>query len=355
MRKLLAAITIFFAGAIFTAVFVSTTKAPAKATQTGQIPLTVEPAGFSRLTSNSIAFGRLVWKGGIEIASSDRRFGGFSGLALSPDGTRMVAISDLAYWFTATLKTTNGKLTGITDTAIARMKVGSKSRSKSWRDSEGLAPWGPNGIDGKMLVGFERRERLSLYNFGQRGFRAKPKRLYLPRAVATGPSNGEFEAIGRFYSGPKKGWYLAIAEKNFDNNGNIRAWSWQNRKQKKRRQFEFSIKRSGNYEITGLAIAPDGLSFFTLERSISLTSLPGFAIRQFSVSQIGNSSAAEGELLFSGRQPFFSLDNMEGIAVHKTADGKLNLTIISDDNYNTTLQKTLILRFEVLPTKSGSG
>jgi len=348
MKKPLAAIIFLFAGILLAASFTASTKIPAKTIKAGKIILTVEPAGFSRLTSNNIAFGRLAWRGGLEISSNDPRFGGFSGLALSSDGSRMVAISDMAFWFRATLQTTKGTLSGIANTAIAPIKIPGNRKSKYWRDSEGLAPWGPNGIDGKMLVGFERRERLSLYNFGKHGFKAKPQRLYLPKAVGKGPTNGELEAVGHFFSGPKKGWYLAIAEKNFDAAGNIRAWSWKKPRGKKRRQLAFLIQRNGDYEITGLAIPPDGQSFFTLERSISLTSLPGFAIRQFPVSQISNKTPATGKILFSGRQPFFALDNMEGIAVHKTADGKLNLTIISDDNYNTTLQKTLILRFEVL-------
>ena len=96
-----------------------------------------------------------------------------------------------------------------------------------------------------------------------------------------------------------------------------------------------------------LVIAPDGKSFFTLERSFNLPNLPGFAIRRFKTKDLKGGQTIEGELLFAGRQPFFSIDNMEGIALHKTKEGKLQLTLISDDNFNRTIQSTLIFRFEL--------
>jgi hypothetical protein len=36
---------------------------------------------------------------------------------------------------------------------------------------------------------------------------------------------------------------------------------------------------------------------------------------------------------------------MEGLAVHAGADGATIVTIISDDNFNRTLQRTLLLQF----------
>jgi hypothetical protein len=39
---------------------------------------------------------------------------------------------------------------------------------------------------------------------------------------------------------------------------------------------------------------------------------------------------------------------MEGIAVHQSND-ELRITVISDDNYNHGVQRTLLLQFALLP------
>jgi hypothetical protein len=42
------------------------------------------------------------------------------------------------------------------------------------------------------------------------------------------------------------------------------------------------------------------------------------------------------------------IDNMEGLAVHRDAQGRTILTLISDDNYSI-LQRTLLLEFALEP------
>ncbi|WP_368773282.1 esterase-like activity of phytase family protein [Pseudomonas sp. MPR-R2A5] len=38
------------------------------------------------------------------------------------------------------------------------------------------------------------------------------------------------------------------------------------------------------------------------------------------------------------------IDNMEGISIHRAADGAMVLTLISDDNFSP-LQRTILLQF----------
>jgi len=42
-----------------------------------------------------------------------------------------------------------------------------------------------------------------------------------------------------------------------------------------------------------------------------------------------------------------SIDNMEGLSVHRGADGETVLTMISDDNFSP-LQRTLLLQFTLV-------
>jgi hypothetical protein len=197
-------------------------------------------------------------------------------------------------------------------------------------------------IDGKVIVGFESRARAGLYDLGKDGFKARFKDLKLPKAVAKGPSNQELEAIGRFASGPLAGSMLAISELNKDENGDIRAWIWGGKK-----AFSFSIKQYEDYAITDLAILPDG-DVLTVERSFSATSLPGMAVRRIKTEDIVADGAVAPTLIFSGRMPFYRIDNMEGIAVSKL-NGETRVTIISDNNYRPQFQRTLLLQFALKP------
>jgi len=296
-------------------------------------------------------YGKLRWKGGISVSSSANGFGGLSGIALSNDGKDFMAISDRGWWVKGHfLFDKYQNLTGIKNVSVSPLKILRKSKQNNnhWLDSEALAPWSSKGINGDLLVGFERRVRLLRYKNGANLTPQNPRQIKNPKAISTGPFNGELESVGRFYSGPRKNWLIAISEKNFDKNGNIRAWTWKNQTSGAKNARAFSIKRYADYAITDLAVAPDGKSFFILERSFNLPTLPGFAIRQFKTSKLKSGKALKGDLLFSGRQPFFAVDNMEGLAIHQTEKAATQLTIISDDNFNRSLQRTLIYRFELI-------
>ena len=52
----------------------------------------------------------------------------------------------------------------------------------------------------------------------------------------------------------------------------------------------------------------------------------------------------DGEVLLEAGNGF-AIDNMEGIAVHSSPDGEPVITLISDDNFNRGLQRTLLLQF----------
>ena len=96
--------------------------------------------------------------------------------------------------------------------------------------------------------------------------------------------------------------------------------------------------------ITDLAILPDD-TIVTVERSFGTTVLPGMAVRQFPIAAIKSGATVAPRLMFEARAPFYSIDNMEGIAVSRGPDGETRLTLISDDNFRRDLQRTLLLQF----------
>ena len=300
----------------------------------------VKVASFHMLPQKT-TFGPLEWRGGIELRSTDDRFGGLSSIAIAKDGSTLLAVSDRGLWFRGKLEYSGGTLSGIADAELApiRNDKGGITKGKVRNDAEALALWEPGIIDGKIIVGYESRPRAGLFDLKRGGLAAPFRDLKLPKAVAKGPGNQELEAIGRFPKGPYKGSLIAISENNRDASGDIRAWVWDGKQ-----SFEFAIKPFEDYLITDLAFLPDG-NILTIERSFSGSALPGMAIREITTADIISGGAVAPREVFSGRLPFYLIDNMEGIAVFETPEGETRVTIVSDNNYRTDLQRTLLLQF----------
>ena len=90
---------------------------------------------------------------------------------------------------------------------------------------------------------------------------------------------------------------------------------------------------------------PDG-NLLVLERRFSWTRGLAIRIRSVPLAAIKPGALVDGrELIFAdmGSQ----IDNMEGLSVHRAADGALVLTLISDDNFSP-LQRTLLLQFTLV-------
>jgi len=330
---------VFKAALVLASLFL--TASPTGSDEVNRIPIDAAPTGFSRFALGAGTFGKLQFRGGLVLSSPDSRFGGLSGLALSAAGDGLLAISDDGWWFKADVQYEGARLAGIANAELAPIlnKEGHRPSSKSRRDAEALAVDPPGVLDADAYVGFESRTRIEKFSMREtERFAARPVRIASPAALAQGPRNAQLEALGRLTRDPGKGSLVAISERNLDGAGNIRGWIIDGRK-----NYPFSILRFEDYDITDLAILPDG-SIVTLERSYSKTSLPGMAVRRFTLEVPGDGRVIRPDVLFSGRQPFYLIDNMEGIAAHRSG-GEQRITIVSDDNYNRGVQRTLMFQF----------
>lgn len=287
-------------------------------------------------------FGPFEWRGGLELTSADERFGGFSSIALSRDGSRLLAVSDRGYWLRAQLAYEADYLVAMTGAELAPMldAAGKRVDSKARNDAEALAAWEPGKIDGRVIVGFETRTRAGTYDLAARGLAAPFTSIPLPPAIAKGPGNKELESLVRLAAGPLDGRVVAISEENLDGNGDIRAWVLGNS------AFAFAIKRHEDFAITDAAPLANG-DLLTVERSFTSGELPGMAIRRIAAAAITANARVTPRLLLQARAPFNTIDNMEGIAVSEAA-GETRVTLISDDNYNPQLQRTLLLQFALV-------
>ena len=62
-------------------------------------------------------------------------------------------------------------------------------------------------------------------------------------------------------------------------------------------------------------------------------------------------ATVDGPALFEADMGY-QIDNMEGLSVHRAADGALVLTLISDDNFSM-IQRTLLLQFTLAEPIAG--
>ena len=314
----------------------------AKAAFAEDISVSVRPVPFSNIDEGQKKVGELAYLGGLQLSAKKRAFGGFSGIEVNVDGSRFYAVSDQAWWFTAKFVYENGRLTGISRPAMGPLlnSKGKRFGRKQYQDAESIA-FNGDGPKAGILVGFEREPRIELYPFEPDGITGKPKTIRVPKGLVKGPNNKELESVGRFTSGPNNGKLIAISERNLDKNGNIIGYLW---KKNRKRAERFSIRRRQKYVVTDVTIL-DGGELVLLERQLGPFKIPSVAMRLIAAKDIAKGNTVDGRVLMEASAPAFSVDNMEGLATHRNAAGDLVFTLISDDNFNRGVQRTLLLQF----------
>ena len=162
-------------------------------------------------------------------------------------------------------------------------------------------------------------------------------------------------------AGPAQGSVLTFAERFPNRDGNHTGWmhppllgraeptgaksppAWTN----------LSIQSQDGYDLTDCVGMPDG-SIVLLERRFrlrygDLLTGPKMRLRRVTQAELTSGTMISGETLFAG-DTRYEIDNMEGLAVHVDAHGATVLTLISDDNFNTYLQRTVLLQFALIET-----
>jgi hypothetical protein len=282
--------------------------------------------------------GKLRYLGGLFLTSTDRRFGGFSGLIISPDGKNLLAISDRAYWLSARLTYVSGALSGMSDAVLAPiLDAAGKPLRAPYFDSESIASLGgfPLGTpDGAVLVGFETRDRVDRYALGRDGFMARPAAVPMPEALKNAANNKALEGLVRLPDAR----LLAITEHTLDAHGNMIGWLVE----PSGASAALTLKRDAPFDLTDLALGPNG-DIFALERRYSPMAGAGMRIRRINPETLQGATVLDGEVL-AELDMDYSIDNMEALAIRKSERGRTILYVLSDDNYSAA-ERTLLLMF----------
>jgi hypothetical protein len=177
---------------------------PSPAHADGAIEISTTSRNFARFGSATLP-GGLDFLGGLTLQAGNDDFGGFSGLDVSPDGKSFLAVSDRGHWFAGDFVYRDGRLTGVTNTKLAPLRDGNGKvdRRKSRSDAEAVAAWTSRGIRGKVIVGFERRERVELFNLGgKRGLKAQePSASDCPGPSAKASQTANWKRLAGFWTG----------------------------------------------------------------------------------------------------------------------------------------------------------
>lgn len=323
---------------------------PALAANAPALPAPIEtitqPLIWNSDKRGDVTAGHMTFAGGIEISSMDKRFGGWSGLAISRDGGSLVAVSDEGRWLSAKLLyDEKDRLSGLAQAIIAPMldSRGEALEGKQLADAEGLAISGADITKGLAYVSFERAHRIWRYDLSQGGFTARPEQLLTQREFGRLASNSGIEALEVLHPTPTvpKPRLLAITEDSRDPRGNLIGFIANGKK-----IIRFALKPDEPYKPTDMARLPDG-DVLLLERRYSPLAGVGMKVVLLRGSDFRPGAVIKGTELAEISQRY-AIDNMEGMAVRRDDRGTIWLYMISDDNFSP-LQRTLLLMFKLDP------
>lgn len=284
--------------------------------------------------------GKLSFRGGLVLSADHANFGGWSGLALEDDGRKFIAVSDAGAWMAGEI-TYNGEApSGVRDARMGPLLTldGKNLKKGRDRDAEAVALLSGNLAKGTLLVSFEQNARIARYDFSNAGVSPTRGFLSLPEKSRKMRRNSGLEAMTVMKGGPFKGAVIAFSERMRDAKKNHAGWIWT-----EGRAEPLNIKDQGDFDIVDVASLEDG-GIIVLERRFRWTEGLRIRLRKVEASEIANNGPVSGETLLEA-DLMSEIDNMEGLALNRDAKGALILTLISDDNFNRYLQRTLLLQF----------
>jgi hypothetical protein len=261
--------------------------------------------------------GSFAWRPDLEPA------GGYSALWLGPDGTEFVVLSDRGAFVEGVLSRDRaGAVDGVRVTGSGPLlRSTGDALQRGETDAEGIARAG-----GAFWISYEGAHRVMRHpTIG-----GPPERIALPREFEGLQSNSGLEALA---AGPDGAIY-AIPERSgrLDRPFPVFRYldgAWDR---------PFALRRDGAFLVAGADVGPDG-RLYLLERDFALL---GFRtrVRSFDLRTGGD----ERLVLETG---IGRHDNLEGLSVWRDAAGRLRLTMISDDNLRSVLQKTEFVDYAI--------
>ena len=312
--------------------------ATASAFAQGRIEVRAAPiASFDLRDPELRRFGKLEFRGGLQLTSPAKEFGGISSLLMEGNGSRFLGVTDVGRWIRGRILYSGTTPVGLADVEMAPIlgPDGKRLTQRRWYDTEALTD-----DAGTVYVGIERVHRIVKFDFAKNGFRARGVPIDVPAEFDNLPDNKSIEGLALVPKGqPLAGALIVVTEAALDAAGNNRAFLLGGPK-----PGEFKITRSEDFDVTDCALLPNG-DLLILERRFSILR-SATRIRRIVAADIKPDAVLDPPVIFYadfGQH----IDNFEGLGVHRAPTGETVLTLISDDNFSA-LQRTLLMQFTLL-------
>lgn len=322
------------------AALLSTVCAGSSSAQPAELPQRIEIKAtpiesFQPREPSRRQFGALEFRGGLELSAPHRQFGGLSAIRVAADGSHFIALTDKAHWLRGRIVYKGETPSGIANAEIAPIlgPDGKTLGSRGWFDTEALAE-----DSGTLYVGLERVHRILRFDYRKDGLLARGQNVMVPPAMGKLPFNRGIECLLTApKSGALVGALIAISERGLDEAGNIRGFIIGGKT-----SGEFTVRRKNEFDIVDCALTFDG-GLVILERYFTWRTGVAMRLRRLSLAEVTAGAVLDGPVLIEADMGF-QIDNMEGLSIHRAANGDTVLTFISDDNFSI-IQRTILLQF----------
>jgi hypothetical protein len=248
--------------------------------------------------------------------------GGFSGLSVSADGGRFLAITDKGRFASGRLLRDGAAISGVADASYGQMlsSQGAPLRGAD-DDSEGLAL----APDGTVYVSFEGNDRIAV----SAGIGNAPGELLRAPEFRDLQANSGLEALAL----APDGTVMTIPERSGEWERPFPVYRWRGGTW----LDTWSIPRTGEYLVSDAAFGPDG-KLYVLERELAWFNL-GFSsrVRRFVP---GPSGLDAGETLLE--TSYGAHGNLEGLSVWSDDQDRIRLTMIADNNFRSFLSTQFV-------------
>ncbi|MFQ5765294.1 MAG: esterase-like activity of phytase family protein [Rhodospirillales bacterium] len=293
------------------------------------IAVTATPVPLNAGDPGQTALGPLRYRGGLHLRSENPDFGGYSGLGVSEDGRRMIAVSDRGQRLSARLAYDRaGNLVGLEGAEVGSLsgRQGFPLMDAPEWDAEAMSP----GVEGEIIVAFEGRHRLWRYLPG----RTIPEPLPPPAELAAMPANNGIKALTLLADGR----LLALTP---GVRGRVDAIGWVSDPDG---WSVLTYNSTQGYIVSGAATLPGG-DVLVLESLWVLRGGNAVRLKRVPGRTITAGALIAGETVAELRAPL-TVDNFEAVEARRGPKGEVLVYLLSDDNFNAD-QRTLLMMFEL--------
>lgn len=256
----------------------------------------------------------------------DANFGGLSALIMAPDGSTVLAAADHGHYIEAgLLRDDTGRITGTTPPVITQVSLASGRPPSTFKmDVEGLSRM----PDGRIAQAFEGFVRIELLENPQ----ARPTAIHRWDRFVALFGNQAFEALATLPDGR----LMAISERQKPR-GTAQVMLYDG----KDWAAGPGLPVPNRFAVTGADVGPDGC-LYVLDRRYGVAS--GFRARVHRM-RYENGAWARDTLYVT---PPASLGNVEGLSSWQDADGRVVLSLVTDNGF-LPLTRTRLIELRLTP------